>query len=71
MRWTTENLTTESALQMIRKIPIFTALKMKAVISSIIVFCRKIMQILHFKMDQAVWKNKMESGEQDEIRRNG
>ena len=66
-----ENLTTESALQMIRKIPIFTALKMKAVISSIIVFCRKIMQILHFKMDQAVWKNKMESGEQDEIRRNG
>ena len=33
--------------------------------------CRKIMQILHFKMDQAVWKNKMESGEQDEIRRNG
>ena len=54
MRWTTENLTTESALQMIRKIPIFTALKMKAVISSIIVFCRKIMQILHFKMDQAV-----------------
>ena len=34
--------------------PIFTALKMKAVISSIMVFCRKIMQILHFKMDQAV-----------------
>ena len=29
------------------------------------------MQILHFKMDQAVWKNTMESGEQDEIRRNG
>ena len=30
------------------------ALRTKAAISSIIVFCRKIMQILHFKMDQAV-----------------
>ena len=49
MRWTTENLTTESASQMIRKIPIFTALKMKAVISSITGFCRKTMRILSFK----------------------
>ena len=53
------------------KTSIIIALKMKDAILFIIVSCRKIMQILHFKMDQAVWKNKMESGEQDEIRRNG